>query len=534
MSKNAAKTAAGGSSVRGRTKHEQDQQQRKTVYRPVLDNPLSVSWPTLPAPVRRSILEHLVPVLNAPLGNAESAQSISQWRTEQHRLKRVKSQPRSKRIIDQEGPQPPAKKVKRSAPPGTELPTHDLSTRTTTYAIPDRAGASLVPSRPATSRRSPPPPLLDYLAIGINQVTRALESQIRWARWQLGDATSIPGYSQQNGLIPTDHARAAHTRKRVRKKSNPTAFTPATALKLDSIDYSTMPHYAFLSTAATSANESANPPYYLAPSTLHPCPRLLLNSETLRIKRALKRPAPTARPDSGRETEGEEDEDEQDEPMTVPLIDSVFVCKPDINPPSLVAHLPGMVAAANGVRQALSQQEAAEGTMQLDQPPQPRDYDRPRVRIIPLDQGAEKVLADALGLRRVAVIGISSLAPGMQDVLQLLENHLEPPTAPWLVPHLLNRPPAPTATTVTEPATVPQDHTDRFVETHIKHLKTSAPLNPKAKMVQRKQDKKLKKDQRKLEAQTKRNERLERLNGGRTKEAGAVYEAKDEDEDEYY
>jgi len=39
-----AKTAAGGSSVRGRTKHEQDQLQRKTVYRPVLDNPLTIAW----------------------------------------------------------------------------------------------------------------------------------------------------------------------------------------------------------------------------------------------------------------------------------------------------------------------------------------------------------------------------------------------------------------------------------------------------------------------------------------------------------
>jgi hypothetical protein len=40
----AAKTAAGGSSVRGRTKQEQDQLQRKSVYRPVLDNPLTVAW----------------------------------------------------------------------------------------------------------------------------------------------------------------------------------------------------------------------------------------------------------------------------------------------------------------------------------------------------------------------------------------------------------------------------------------------------------------------------------------------------------
>ncbi|GAA5843070.1 hypothetical protein JCM5353_004974, partial [Sporobolomyces roseus] len=75
-----AKTAAGGSSVRGRTKHEQDQLQRKTVYRPVLDNPLTIAWPPLPASIRKSILEHLVAILNSPQGQGQANKTVAEWR----------------------------------------------------------------------------------------------------------------------------------------------------------------------------------------------------------------------------------------------------------------------------------------------------------------------------------------------------------------------------------------------------------------------------------------------------------------------
>lgn len=117
-------------------------------------------------------------------------------------------------------------------------------------------------------------------------------------------------------------------------------------------------------------------------------------------------------------------------PPTVPLVDLVFVCKPDINPPSLVAHLPTMVAAANGVQTALdsvlqgehehgagpvgAEAEAAE-RMQLDaagpeereKQPRPKRPEMRPVLLIPLDLGAERKLADALGLRRVAAIAVS-------------------------------------------------------------------------------------------------------------------------------
>jgi len=104
----------------------------------------------------------------------------------------------------------------------------------------------------------------------------------------------------------------------------------------------------------------------------------------------------------------EHKEEEIDElPPTTPLIDLVFVCKPDINPPSLVAHLPSMVAAANGAQQAVEESLTSsprEGGMEVEGEGGKRDFKR--VLLVPLDHGAEKLLADALGLRRVAVIGL--------------------------------------------------------------------------------------------------------------------------------
>lgn len=66
-------------------------------------------------------------------------------------------------------------------------------------------------------------------------------------------------------------------------------------------------------------------------------------------------------------------------------ISLVFVCRPDINPHALVAHLPLLVSAVNSRA----------------------SVDSSGVVLVPLDVGAEARLGAALGLPRVAVVAIT-------------------------------------------------------------------------------------------------------------------------------
>lgn len=114
-------------------------------------------------------------------------------------------------------------------------------------------------------------------------------------------------------------------------------------------------------------------------------------------------------------------DEDVDEPDWVSMIDIIFVCKPDINPPSLVEHLPNMVGAANAVMEAtqgaldLAETPAA-STSNMDVDPASDDdggsSDTPRpaphgVYLVQLDLGAELKLGDVLALRRVAALGLS-------------------------------------------------------------------------------------------------------------------------------
>jgi ribonuclease P/MRP protein subunit POP3 len=65
-----------------------------------------------------------------------------------------------------------------------------------------------------------------------------------------------------------------------------------------------------------------------------------------------------------------------------PHLKFILVCRSDIDPPLLIDHLPHLVAAYNST--------------QTDEP----------VKLVPLPKGAESSLAQTLGLRRAAVVGI--------------------------------------------------------------------------------------------------------------------------------
>lgn len=205
-------------------------------------------------------------------------------------------------------------------------------------------------------------------------------------------------------------------------------------------------------------------------------------------------------------------------PSSLPIIDLIFVCRPDLNPTSLVAHLPSMAAAANGVRQALqgTKRKGGEEAMEVDSAAATiallgASESRPEgspVYLIPLDVGAEQAIAHTLALRRVAAIGVSvssarlpllsaldfetyakcscvyyqTQAPSVARLLSLVQEHISPLQAPWLVPHLTShKDPHPAST-----------HT--LIPTHIKHLRTTAPVDPKAALAAKKLAKQQAKD----------------------------------------
>lgn len=72
------------------------------------------------------------------------------------------------------------------------------------------------------------------------------------------------------------------------------------------------------------------------------------------------------------------------EPLSQSAIKVIFVCRADINPSILVDHIPHLVAACNA---------ASRKTPNF-------------IKLVPLPKGAEFTLAQALGLRRVAVMAV--------------------------------------------------------------------------------------------------------------------------------
>ncbi|GLB35887.1 putative RNase P subunit Pop3 [Lyophyllum shimeji] len=128
----------------------------------------------------------------------------------------------------------------------------------------------------------------------------------------------------------------------------------------------------------------------------------------------------------------------------------ILVCRGDINPSILIDHLPHLVAAYNSLKpQAL-------------------------LRLVPLPRGAESSLSQALGLRRAAVLGIDSDWSGLGTLVTSAAS-VPPLSATWLA------------------SSMPLQ---KFVPTHIKQVRTSAPKDMKAEKQRRKEEKALKKEAR--------------------------------------
>lgn len=66
---------------------------------------------------------------------------------------------------------------------------------------------------------------------------------------------------------------------------------------------------------------------------------------------------------------------------------AVFVCSADIDPPILVEHIPHLVASCNSFHHIVKQEPS-------------------KVKLVPLPKGSEQAVAQAVGIRRAAVIGV--------------------------------------------------------------------------------------------------------------------------------
>ncbi|KAI5480064.1 hypothetical protein MNV49_002029 [Pseudohyphozyma bogoriensis] len=563
----AATLAQDNTSARAKSKAQQ-QGERKTVFRPVLDDPLAVDWPSLSVLARKNLLDALLLFLTTK--SSPDQLDIADWRAQEHARRRgrvhgagqnkdkaEKGKGKAKEVAD-----PPAKKVRAVDGPAK---THSVTLRSNnSYDITDYVDKEKRAPKPVVPP-FPKPPVLDHVAVGINEVTRALEARIRWGRWELGDPSAAPG----TGEAAPASAQRGHRKVHRKRKATEPGPAPLNVAKPTSLKTLQRPSYRFLSQPITKPSTNL-PSYLLPPDESTPFFKMLANSVKMQnrakpassriskpqdriklllepvmgdddpvaeralrvgtshlpeVRKAKKRKVdaadrgvqpvdatPKAGEDGGEEGDKEKNHQEgeaveKDADSWVPLVDLIFVCKPDINPPSLVGHLPTMAAAANGVGEALKAEIEKEGEVPAQEggngeesSAMETDGDettagatstrRPATRpvfLIPLDIGAEYKLGDILGLRRVAAVGVSSLAPGALPLLTLVEQLVKPLKAPWLVPHLAS----PSASSTDSVSNVP------FIETHVKHLRTTAPIDMKAANAQKKMERKEKKGNRK-------------------------------------
>ncbi|KAG0692641.1 hypothetical protein DFH29DRAFT_475252 [Suillus ampliporus] len=127
----------------------------------------------------------------------------------------------------------------------------------------------------------------------------------------------------------------------------------------------------------------------------------------------------------------------------------VFVCRADVNPPILLDHIPHLVAGCNSTR-------PGSDPLGVRQP----------LKLIVLPKGSESALAQALGLRRAAVVAVHDNAPYLPIFRDMLQS-VPVISAPWLVPPVQPNPPK------------------YLIPTHIKQLRTTAPKDMKAAKEQR-------------------------------------------------
>ncbi|KAF8308285.1 hypothetical protein DL93DRAFT_2087178 [Clavulina sp. PMI_390] len=149
-----------------------------------------------------------------------------------------------------------------------------------------------------------------------------------------------------------------------------------------------------------------------------------------------------------------------------PPIRFVIACTQDVDPPTILAHFPPLVAVTNASR---SRKNPA-----LD------------VLLIQMPKMAEGSLTEAVKLRRTAVLALDNEFPGIEALDQFIPS-IPILSAPWLLPPVPSPHSSSTSSTHRNPKTGiasshPSSHTQGslLVDTHVKQLLTSAPADMRA------------------------------------------------------
>ncbi|OAV90074.1 hypothetical protein PTTG_07959 [Puccinia triticina 1-1 BBBD Race 1] len=148
----------------------------------------------------------------------------------------------------------------------------------------------------------------------------------------------------------------------------------------------------------------------------------------------------------------------------------IFVCRKDINPASLVDHLLPTVANLNRSR-------LHSGYSGAD----PLAGQRSAI-LIPLPEGAENLIAGALGLKKAAVVALQGEDARMCSLSQLAGKHIKPvlPPNPNGSPNHADG----------EPSTVLANESMGLFPTHVKHYKTTVPTDMRKHQAERSERKK--------------------------------------------
>ncbi|KAF0545626.1 hypothetical protein F8M41_002133 [Gigaspora margarita] len=134
----------------------------------------------------------------------------------------------------------------------------------------------------------------------------------------------------------------------------------------------------------------------------------------------------------------------------------IFVCKADISPQNLCAHLPIMSFMAKDVL------------------------------LVPLPPGAEELIGNKLRIKRVSCIGVKMKTPEFDEIYQLVKDKVSPINAPWLTPIKLEVSKKRKVIEEDDIATTDDDFMkttcNEYIPTQIKQLVTSAPIKSKVKL----------------------------------------------------
>lgn len=203
------------------------------------------------------------------------------------------------------------------------------------------------------------------------------------------------------GVLEYRQGRTAETRKRkrarhettkgVRHVSKNSRLESGEKMDTDNFDHATSATEIAQSPEAvdgdmganiSGASSAATPTPHEAPSVLQHL-TIGINEVTRRLEAQIK---------SSRQIVSISDKGAvSSEPLTSPAIKVVLVCRADIDPPILIDHLPHLVAACNSPQKTHSSSGGSSAF----------------VKLVPLPKGAELSLAEAMGLRRVAVMAIN-------------------------------------------------------------------------------------------------------------------------------